>query len=692
MTDARTPAPERRSDLDGLRGLAALLVAVYHVWSTRVSGGVDVFLFLTGFFITASLLRSIEREGRVPFARFWSRLVRRLSPAAGAVLLAVAAATPVWLPRPAWQRVTEELTASALYYENWKLAANAVDYLGSVSQASPVQHFWSLAVQGQFYLLWPVVAALAALAAARTRAGARTGVRPLLAGAAAAAFAASLAYSVQATAADQRWAYFDSGARLCEPALGALLAAVLPWMRPPARLRAAMGWTGVAALVACGAVLDAGRMFPGWIALWPVSAAALVVVAGVGGAPPRGAGALLELPPLRRLGALAYPFYLWHWPILIFFLAATGREQAGPLGGALVLVLAYALAAATERVLEGGVLRHLPARPGPGVASAAGAAFLVPVLALVPVWQARLTAGQERLAEQAEDFGTYPGARVVDDARLAASLPEMPVYPALTDPVDPWLTHTNGCNAELTGRDLVVCAFGPDSAERTVAMVGDSHVGQWFPAMLEVADRRGWRIVVMTKNGCAFSTEPRPGGGEAAASCEEWKAQVGEHLRSAPPDAVFTNGTRSVRAGEAGAERVPEGYLARWEEMADLGVGVIAVRDTPRLDFDAPACVDTEGREACGVDLGETLAPRSPFEAPGGRLPSGVAAVDMTGYLCPEGRCPSVMGNVLVMGDDDHMTATFSRSLAPALEEALPEDPGSLAAPAGGPAGSDGSP
>ncbi|MDA2812684.1 acyltransferase family protein [Nocardiopsis sp. RSe5-2] len=689
MTDARTPAPERRTDLDGLRGLAALLVAVYHVWSTRVSGGVDVFLFFTGFFITASLLRSIEREGRVPFARFWSRLVRRLSPAAGAVLLAVAAATPVLLPRPAWRQVSEEVAASALYFENWKLAANAVDYLGSVSQASPVQHFWSLAVQGQFYLLWPVVAALAALAAARTRAGARIGARPLMAGAAAVVFAASLAYSVQATAADQRWAYFDTGARLWELALGALLAAVLPWVRPPARLRAVMGWTGVAALVACGAVLDAGRMFPGWIALWPVLAAALVVVAGAGGAPPRGAGALLELPPLRRLGALAYPFYLWHWPVLIFFLAATGRDQAGPLGGALVLVLAYALAAATERVLDGGVLRRLPARPGPGFAAATGAAFLVPVLALVPVWQARLAAGQERLAEQAADFGSYPGARVVDDARLAASLPELPVYPDLTDPVDPWLTHTNGCNAELTDRELVVCGFGPESAGRTVAMVGDSHVGQWFPALLEVAERRGWRLEVMTKNGCAFSTEPRPGGGEAAGSCEEWKAQVDEELRSAPPDAVFTNGTRSVVPGEPGAERVPEGYLARWEEMGDLGVGVIAVRDTPRLDFDAPECVDTEGRAACGVDQGETLAPHSPLEELGGRLPPGVAAVDMTGHLCPEGRCPSVMGNVLVMGDDDHMTATFSRSLAPALEAALPEDPGSIAAPAGGAAGAD---
>ncbi|MDA2803117.1 acyltransferase family protein [Nocardiopsis suaedae] len=692
MTDARTPAPERRTDLDGLRGLAALLVAVYHVWSTRVSGGVDVFLFLTGFFITASLLRSIERESRVPFARFWSRLVRRLSPAAGAVLLAVAAATPLLLPRPAWRQVSEELTASALYYENWKLAANAVDYLGSVSQASPVQHFWSLAVQGQFYLVWPAVAALAALAAARTRAGGRIGVRPLLAGAAAVAAAVSLAYSVQATAADQRWAYFDSGARLWELALGALLAAVLPWVRPHARLRAVMGWTGVAALVACGAVLDAGRMFPGWIALWPVLAAALVVVAGAGGAPPRGVGPLLELPPLRRLGALAYPFYLWHWPILVFSLAATGREQAGALGGAFVLVLAYALAAGTEWALEGRVLRRLPARPGPGLAVAAGAAFLVPVLALVPVWQARLAAGQERLAEQAADFGSYPGARVVDDARLAASLPEKPVYPDLTDPVDPWLTHTNGCNAELTDRELVVCAFGPESADRTVAMVGDSHVGQWFPALLEVADRRGWRIEVMTKNGCAFSTDPRPGGGEAAASCREWKAQVGERLRSAPPDAVFTNGTRSVRAGDPGAERVPEGYLERWEEMGGLGVGVIAVRDTPRLDFDAPECVDTEGREACGVALRETLAPRSPLEEPGGRLPSGVAPVDMTGHLCPEGRCPSVMGNVLVMGDDDHMTATFSRSLAPALEEALPEDPGRLAAPADGSAGADGNP
>ncbi|WP_017540322.1 acyltransferase family protein, partial [Nocardiopsis halophila] len=447
----------------------------------------------------------------------------------------------------------------------------------------------------------------------------------------------------------------------------------------PVRLRAAAGWTGVAALAACGIALDAARMFPGWIALWPVLAAALVVAAGAGGRPRRGAGLLLDTAPLRRLGALAYPFYLWHWPVLVFFLAVTGREQAGAAGGALVLAVSYALAAGTERLLEGGVLRRLPARPGPGTVAAAGAAFLVPVLVAAPLWLSRLEAERERLAGQAEDVGAYPGARVVDDARLAASLPELPVYPDLTDPVDPWLTHTNGCNAELTDPELVVCAFGPESAGRTVAMVGDSHVGQWFPAMLEVAEARGWRIEVMTKNGCAFGTGRRPGGGEAAASCEEWKRQALAELRGAPPDAVFVNGTRSAWAGRGGAERVPAGYLDRWEEMAGLGVGVIAVRDTPRLDFDAPECVDARGRRGCAVDRDATLAPRSPVEELGARLPPNVAPVDLTGHLCPEGRCPAVLGNVLVMGDDDHMTATFARSLAPALDEALPEDPAGLA-------------
>src|SRR5690625_5062052 len=223
MSVAPESGSRHRPEIEGLRAVAVVLVLVYHVWFGRVSGGVDVFLLLTGFLITGSLLRALERDGRISFSAYWSRLARRLVPAAVVVLAGILAATYLFLPPSRWSGVLEEVRAAALYHENWVLAQKAVDYLAREEALSPVQHFWSLSIQGQFYLLWPLLLALGALVAARLG----TSVRRAALTAVTVVFAVSLAYSVWITGSDQPWAYFDTGARLWEPALGAVLALVV---------------------------------------------------------------------------------------------------------------------------------------------------------------------------------------------------------------------------------------------------------------------------------------------------------------------------------------------------------------------------------------------------------------------------------------------------------------------------------
>ncbi|MFC4562549.1 acyltransferase family protein [Nocardiopsis mangrovi] len=640
-----------------MRAVAVLLVAAYHIWFGRVSGGVDVFLLLTGFLITGSLLRGVERDGRVRPVAFVTRMIRRLSPAAGAVLAAVLAGSWLVLPRPEWRGTIAEVVASALYYQNWRLAAHSVDYLAREG-ASAVQHFWSLAVQGQFYLVWPLLVGAAALAARRTG----LPLRPVLAAALAAVFAGSLWYSVSVTASDPEWAYFDSGARMWEPALGGLVA-LLP-RRPflPAGVRAVLGWAGLVALAGCGVLVGGSAAFPGYAALWPTGAAVLVILAGTTGLP-WGADRLLSWSPLGRVGDLAYPLYLWHWPLLVFHLEMTEQATAGPLGGLVVLGAAAALAWATARLADGGALRLAPARPSPGTALAVGAVFLTPALVLAGCWLSDLDRQRAAGDRVADDRGLYPGAGAVADPRVTETLPDLPVYPDLSDPRDMWLTHVNGCNSEIEGSDVTVCAYGPASAEHSIALVGNSHVGQWFPAMEAIAEANGWRLFVMTKNSCRFGSGVQYLGGTAYTDCGVWNDNAMAELAELRPDAVFTTSTTT---GADAPEEVPEGSVGRWRELADMGIDVVAIRDTPRLSFDAPECVDRHGAAGCVERSSYSMAAESPVRSLEG-APGNVDFIDMTGYLCPGGRCPVVVGNVLVMSDDNHLTATYSRTLAPLL-------------------------
>ncbi|GAA1443129.1 acyltransferase family protein [Nocardiopsis tropica] len=649
-----------RPEIEGLRAVAVLLVAFYHVWFGRVSGGVDVFLLLTGFLITGSLVRALERDGRIGLAAFWTKLARRLTPAAAVVLAATLAATWLWLPRSRWTDVIAQVRAAALYHENWALARAAVDYLARESAASPVQHFWSLSIQGQFYLLWPLLLGLTALVAARLR------VRSDLAFPAVVGlvFAASLAYSVWITGTNQAWAYFDTGARLWEPALGGLLALVVHRIDLPVRLRVVLGWAGLLALVSCGVLLQVSTLFPGYVALWPTGAAVMVVLAGSGTR--FGADRLLTWKPLMALGALSYPFYLWHWPVLVCYLAVTDRSLASPLGGVFVLALSLLLALVTSKAVEGGVerLTRAPARRSPAWSLGVAAALLAPVLAATALWSGRIEEEQQARAEEVRTPAYYPGARLAVDPSLL--LQEMPVRP---DPADASQDlsphHARGCHVPLTQSEVTVCDAGPADAEHTLALVGASRVAHWYPSVLEAAEDNGWRLLSFTKSGCQFGTGPHTRGGEPFPECEAWNAEAMEILERERPDAVFTSSTRASPAGE----RVHEGFVERWRQLDALGIDVIGMRDLPRRDTAGAECVESRPLEECVSPAGYSQAAADPAAA--ADLPGNVTTVDLTEYVCPDGRCDAVIGNVLVFWDHSHMTATYSATLAPVMDEAL---------------------
>jgi peptidoglycan/LPS O-acetylase OafA/YrhL len=668
---------EYRPEIQGLRAVAALLVATYHIWFHRVSGAVDVFIVVSAFLITTSLLRQIDSAGRVDFVAFWGGLIRRLIPAAFLVLFAVAIATILWMPRYRWIGATESITASGLYLENWLLAFRSVDYLAPRREASPLQHFWALSVQGQLYVLWPILlsvfAVVATRARARTRAVAFIGF--------AAVFAVSLAYSVYSTRVRQPFAYFDTMARAWEFSLGALLAIALPWIRWSRAYRIAAGWVGLLALLACGIVLQVSRVFPGYAALWPTVAAVLIVAAHDSGSR-FGADRLLSTRALTSLGDSSYGIYLWHWPLYIFFQIWTDNQNLGFAEGLVVIGSAIVLAMLTTRWIENPIRYSALGRRGRTGPFLVGAACAVPLIVLMVSWstyavQARKADGRV-LAVGDPD---YPGAAVLERVawqQATLQTPNVPVHPGpLAVKSDRPSALRGTCFQNQLDAEPLSCAYGAVDASRVIAVVGGSYAAHWIPALRRMALANDWKIVTYTKNRCVLSSDVEGVIGREYDSCEQWNEHVMRELIRSRPKIVLTTAT----IGSGADEHVPQGYIDQWRILTAAGIDVIAIRNTPHFPFDVPDCVTRHGRDsrACLQPRAALLAPISPTRALEGKLPR-VYFVDLTRYFCDERACPPVVGNLLVYSDDSHITTHYARTLAPMLWRELTKLPTELSA------------
>ncbi|MFC5141785.1 acyltransferase family protein [Actinomycetospora rhizophila] len=648
-----------RPEIEGLRGLAAVLVVIYHVWVGRVSGGVDVFFLLSGFLVVGMLVRAAER-GRLRVAATWLRLFWRLLPTAGLVLLVSAVAVLALVSPLLWSQNVAEIVASAFFLENWRLAADAVDYYADNSAASVAQHFWSLSVQGQFSVVAPLLVLLVAAIARRRRADVRRLVVVVLVGVA----AASLTYSVITTAADQPFAYFDSLARAWEFALGGVLGLTVDRIRLPRRVRVLLGWAGVLALVACGVVLDVGAGFPGYLALWPVAAAAAVVVAGTTGT---GVDRLLTSRTGQYLGEISYPLYLWHWPVLILYLATRGRSEVGLVGGLGVVGLSVALAVVTHHVVERPARGVAPGGPPRWRPAALLAATLAPVLLVCVAWYA--TSSRDTAAFPELGDPSHPGAVSRLPGFVYEGEPDPPLRPSTVAVVDDWVTYQQACARPPEHPNLELCTYLPaETPDRVVVVVGDSHMQQFLPALEPLARERNWEVRTLIRPGCPFSTGSDANLGEVP--CLEWNAAAIEHLVADPPDAVLAGATRDVRAGRT--EETPPGFVAAWQRLDAAGIPVVALRDNPRFDWWPAECVETHGRGApsCELPREELYDPEPPYAALD--VPPNVGFLDLTDHLCTDTVCPPEIGNVMVYLDDNHLSASYARSLAPVVSLLFP--------------------
>jgi len=684
-----TVAPDRprgsaafRPDIEGLRAVAIGLVLLYHAGMRFVPGGfvgVDVFFVISGFLITGVLVREVERTGRVSLRRFYARRAKRLLPAAAVVL--VVTAVLVWVLLPVTQRrvLGGDIVSAALYVVNWRLAGRSVDYLAEGIDVSPVQHFWSLAVEEQFYLLWPLLLVAVALVLRHRRRGRRMPGRAVMAAGLGLVAVPSFVCSVVWTASSPSVAFFVTPTRLWEMAVGAgvSLGAAL-WVRLPRGAAAATMGAGLVAVVVAALVLDGSAPWPGSSALLPVLGTAAVIVGGAraGGSP---VGRALASRPSVWVGGLSYSLYLWHWPLLVAAQARWGELRVRQAVG--VLAVSVVLAWLSHRYVENPVrfserLSRSPRRAlGLGAALTAvgvlaGAVVVLPSALAVPGGGGAPGAARAALGAQALLDPSYPDPSSVDHVDRITPAPDRAT-------LDVPAIYEDGC--QVLGELATTCVYGDRDSTVTVVLVGDSKAGQWESVLDRIASRRGWRLVTVLKSACAFSDATLRGSdGGPFTGCDRWNAAALDQVRAARPSLVLTSQGAFEALDDGGAdgssavsaEPLVEGLVSRWTTLADEGVPVVAIAGNAEPPQEIYECVaeHTDSLSSC------TFRPRwkvarvqreAVRDVPGARL------LDLGDLVCPHDSCPAVIGGVLVYRQGSHLTRTFVDSTEPELERRL---------------------
>ncbi|MBV6703100.1 acyltransferase [Kitasatospora aureofaciens] len=662
-SEVADPEPRQRAafrpDIEGLRGIAVLSVLAFHAAVPGFTGGyvgVDIFFVISGFLITGLLV------GRpLGLVDFLARRARRILPAAAVVLVATAAAGGALLDPLRGTDLARDLIAAAGQYANWRFVGRQTDYLAAEHDPSPLQHFWSLGVENQFYLLWGVLL----LGLARYLHGRRRTLGISLA--TVAVGGVSLVLCIRWTQTSAPFAYFSTASRLWEFAAGAcaaLLAGLAAGRRVDRALRL-LGWGGLAAVVVPIFLYDRNTPFPGTAALLPVLGAAAVLLAGPGRAlTATDAGRLLATRPLRAAGRLSYAWYLWHWPVLTI---AQARYGTLPWTTLLALVAASALPAWLAMRLVEQPLRY-GSSPAPRRGLAVGAsALVIPLIAGLT-----LGGGTVRALGAADTPSVAPAGAVDGPSLLAPGTRVTGLTPSLARAREDF-PPGKGCEIPLNADTSPRCLFGDTNSPDRIVLLGDSHAGQWISAGIAFAEQRHWALEVLVKPGCPLATLTVRNNvlGRTFDECDRWRENTLTRLATGPkPRLVVMAGLNRYGTRE---ERT-QGWSRTLDRLAATGAPLAYLGDTPMPGKDIPTCLAaSDGRSDACFFPRHTAFEADPMLDGGLAARYGVRVVDVGPLLCPGSGpdCPAVLEGVVLYRDTGHITDTLARVLAPRLDKGL---------------------
>jgi peptidoglycan/LPS O-acetylase OafA/YrhL len=670
-----------RPDVEGMRAVAVGLVLLYHAGLRFLPGGfigVDVFFVISGFLITSMLVREVERSGTVSLRRFYARRAKRLLPAAAVVLVCTAVLTWALVSILDRRVFGGDIVTAALYLVNWRLADRSVDYLAEDVGLSPVQHFWSLAVEEQFYLIWPLLLLLVAWWVRRSG----WSVRPSLAAGLALVAVPSFAWSLMMTTSSPAAAFFVTTTRLWELSVGAVVAIALPWLaRTPRLAGLLLAWGGLAAVAVAAFVISTETAWPGYAAELPVLGTAAVIAGGVA-AGRQGPVVLLGTPLFVWVGGLSYSLYLWHWPMLV--LATTHWGNLGTRAGLAVVAASVIPAWLAYRFVEGPI-RHAPSMAkAPGFALSVGAglsligvvaglSLMVSTPSSAPADAAQRARGAAVLAADPRDD---PNGRPVDSVAWMTPAP-------IDAPDDVPDAYERGCQVGADSSKPVTCDYGDPDGTITIAVVGDSKALQWISAIDAIGQTNGWRVMTYTKSSCPFTAAVTIQDDKVNEPCVKWNAAVLAELRAHRPDYVLTSqgGSEALddpenAEGGQSHRAMIDGLKRRWTELTDAGITVVALADTPQPGTDVYECVaeNLDHMTTCAFDKADALKASAQGEQREAvKQIDHVALIDLNDAICPTKNCAPVIGNALVYRQGSHLTKTYVDSLTPRLESALEE-------------------
>jgi peptidoglycan/LPS O-acetylase OafA/YrhL len=694
-----------RGDIQGLRAVAVLLVALDHAGVPFLKGGyvgVDAFFVLSGYLITGVLVRSARGNRRKMhfLSQFYGRRARRILPAA-ALTLAVTdiAATHLLNLQRAHEVLVDSISAT-FFVANIHFAEVGTNYFAMSRPPSPLQNFWSLSVEEQFYLVWPLLVAIAIhgirLHGHRNddRRVPMTALRGLLA-AAAVITVASFWFAVYDTHHLPASAYFSTLARAWELGLGAVLAlSALRVARLPPMVLTALGWAGLAAIVTAATRYTPSTHFPGAAALLPTLGAAALIASGIRGGKGRFAPSrVLSLRPVRYVGDRSYAFYLWHWPVLILAEEHMGRSLSVSTNLAL-LFGAFALSVVTYRYFENPIRHSDKLRSSTALVlwpaaiatvlfccSISWADYQNGINAAITVGPVEtLTASDNASAANASaiaaDFRTLSPSALV--ASVSAVLRSAPIPSNLTPSA---LSDTSnvyhvpdGCISKPGSTSATICSLGDTASNKALVVFGDSHGQMWLPAIERYAEQNGYVVRPILK----YSCNPfRWAGPEKVSECAAWYKWGVRQARALHPSILILGAHYDIAPREGEVEITSINSVANiaafGRAVRSAAQKIVVLGDPPGQEKEPVDCLlaSNATMKTCSSTLstaqGEATASVEKAAHVFGRF------LNTTPWLCYHAVCPMVIGHILAYVDPDHINTTYAEAIAPLFSAALTE-------------------